>query len=285
MSGQREVFALRCGATHHNEAALFKGRALRHREFPSWVLVIRGPRADGKGTATVLVDTGYRAGTWHTGWKGWVYRRLVPPAMRPELTAAAQLSARGIDLSTVTHIVLTHLHPDHVGGLVDFPHAKLVVSQGTAALAQRSRLRDGVLTGLLPESFPGADAVVIHPSSLAEREWPGLPGPPLKAVELCSLDPSIVPDVWAVDLPGHAAGHPGVMVGERLLHAGDAAWSSDLVDCTEHMRALPKAITWNHGEVVATAAILAAARDAGITVTFSHDHDVAAAVSRAGWES
>lgn len=42
-------------------------------------------------------------------------------------TAGALLSAAGFDPAEVGHVVVTHLHFDHVGGLVDFPNARVVV--------------------------------------------------------------------------------------------------------------------------------------------------------------
>jgi len=42
-------------------------------------------------------------------------------------SAGAQLAMAGFDPDQVDHIVVTHLHFDHVGGLVDFRNARLVV--------------------------------------------------------------------------------------------------------------------------------------------------------------
>ena len=42
-------------------------------------------------------------------------------------SARAQLTSTGFDPDQVDHIVVTHLHFDHAGGLVDFPNARLVV--------------------------------------------------------------------------------------------------------------------------------------------------------------
>ena len=46
-----------------------------------------------------------------------------------EETANRQLAGQGIPPESVQHIVLTHLHFDHAGGLPDFPWAKVHVHQ------------------------------------------------------------------------------------------------------------------------------------------------------------
>jgi glyoxylase-like metal-dependent hydrolase (beta-lactamase superfamily II) len=69
-----------------------------------------------RGAATVLIDAGAGNG------------------MQPTLgKLPANLKAAGIDPADVTHIVLTHLHPDHANGLVDgvgeavYPNAEILV--------------------------------------------------------------------------------------------------------------------------------------------------------------
>jgi len=69
-----------------------------------------------RGAATVLIDAG--AGN----------------TMQPTLgKLPANLKAAGIDLADVTHIVITHIHPDHANGLVDdagaaiYPNAEILV--------------------------------------------------------------------------------------------------------------------------------------------------------------
>ena len=63
-----------CGSTTHDPAALFRGGDRGIRTFPSGVFLFD----DGSGRR-VLFDTGYATGEWRTGWKGSVYRRLLPP--------------------------------------------------------------------------------------------------------------------------------------------------------------------------------------------------------------
>jgi glyoxylase-like metal-dependent hydrolase (beta-lactamase superfamily II) len=41
--------------------------------------------------------------------------------------AVNRIRALGFDPADVKHIVLTHMHFDHVSGLPDFPHAKVHV--------------------------------------------------------------------------------------------------------------------------------------------------------------
>jgi glyoxylase-like metal-dependent hydrolase (beta-lactamase superfamily II) len=71
-----------------------------------------------RGSKTIMIDAG--AGN----------------TMRPTLgKLPANLRAAGIDPASITHIVMTHLHPDHANGLVDdagnphYPNAEIVVHQ------------------------------------------------------------------------------------------------------------------------------------------------------------
>src|SRR5215208_6193648 len=66
---------------------------------------------------TVVVDTGFSAEV--------AARRGREHLRRP----ADGLEALGIDCTRVPHVVLTHLHYDHIGNLEDFPAAPFVVQE------------------------------------------------------------------------------------------------------------------------------------------------------------
>jgi glyoxylase-like metal-dependent hydrolase (beta-lactamase superfamily II) len=76
----------------------------------------------------VLVDTG--VGLHDHARPAWVVRLfMLDFGLRrdPETTAVRRLARLGIDPGSVRHVVLTHLHFDHAGGLPDFPQAKVHV--------------------------------------------------------------------------------------------------------------------------------------------------------------
>lgn len=247
-----------CGSTSHDVGAMFRGVPHGVREFPSGVFLY--DTADGR---RVLFDTGYATGEWHTGWRGAVYRRLLPPTVRDADDVAARLRADGIDPASVSHVVLSHLHPDHVGGVRRFPHATFVLSAGHERTLSAPSLRTGVLTGLLPTWFPDAERIVLDDESFSVVEVGGIA---LRAHDLLGDDSYLV-----VDLPGHADGHLGALIEGRILLAGDAAWGSDLIHAAADLKALPRAVQHDADRYAATARSLGELATAGIRVVCSHD--------------
>jgi glyoxylase-like metal-dependent hydrolase (beta-lactamase superfamily II) len=124
-------------------------------------------------------------------------------------TALRQIEARGFRPTDVKHIVLTHCDPDHTGGLADFPHAKVHVSEEEHASVERGHWR------YLPHHFAhGTDWNTCLASS---ETWFGL--------EVRRVNLGFAAEVLLVPLFGHTLGHCGVAVRhvERwLLHVGDA---------------------------------------------------------------
>lgn len=147
------------------------------------------------GGRTVLIDAG--AG----GFKQWGGR------------LKSNLELIGIQSSEIDAILLTHAHPDHVGGLTDasgdaiFPNAELVVHHREVAFWQD----DGNLSRA-PERARGNFL-------MARQAFDGYRG------RLRTHDAGeVLPGVTAVPLPGHTAGHTGYRLesGSRnLLVWGD----------------------------------------------------------------
>jgi glyoxylase-like metal-dependent hydrolase (beta-lactamase superfamily II) len=101
---------------------------------------------------TVVVDTGFSAEV--------AARRGREHLRRP----AEALEALGIDCARVPHVILTHLHYDHIGNLEDFPAATFVVQEEemafwTGRYAGREQFRTLVETNdvlyLVRENFRG----------------------------------------------------------------------------------------------------------------------------------
>lgn len=262
-SAMAELRYFACGDTTHELSALFAGRVRGRRAFPAGVFLY-----DNGAGARVLFDTGYRTGPWPRGIAATAYRALVPPRVEPHEGAAEQLAAAGVAPDSITHVVLSHLHPDHVGGLVDFPAARVVLKEETARAASSPHPSHGVLGALLPERFPPRDALVLDSGAFRPT---AVGGRTLLAHDLLGDGMYLV-----LDLPGHAPGHLGALVESRSLLAGDAAWGGDLTHSRVRLRRPLRALNHDWESHLETQRTLEEVAAAGTAVVYSHDIDVPA---------
>ncbi|GAA2683795.1 MBL fold metallo-hydrolase [Actinoplanes palleronii] len=163
----------------------------------------------------VLVDTGFgRADLADPATRLGPPRHLLRPVLAPAETAAAQVERLGFRIEDVRHIVVTHFDFDHIGGLADFPHAKVHVTAAEVQGALRPSTAQERRRFRAVQWAHGPDLVEHTP---AGETWRGFAA----AKELTGIAPGFV----LVALPGHTRGHAAVAVdtGSRwLLHCGDA---------------------------------------------------------------
>jgi len=160
----------------------------------------------------LLVDTGFGAADCADPKRlGQPFRAAVRPVLDPAETAVAQVRALGHDPGDVTDVVLTHLDLDHVGGLADFPGARVHVftDELEAALHPTARERTRYL-----------EVQRAHGPRWVRHDFPGDAWFGFGSVTALSDDVLLIP------LQGHTRGHCGVAVrradGGWLLHAGDS---------------------------------------------------------------
>jgi glyoxylase-like metal-dependent hydrolase (beta-lactamase superfamily II) len=146
-------------------------------------------------------------------------RKLLKPVWDPTDSAVLQLQGMGFAASDVTHIVLTHLDFDHIGGLSDFPDAIVhtTADEHAAAIAAPDALDK---RRYRPAQWAHGPAWQLH-GGRGDRWRDGLIGH------------EVLPGITLVPMPGHSRGHAAVAVevstgttGELLVHAGDAVFDA-----------------------------------------------------------
>ena len=133
-----------------------------------------------------------------------------------EETAAFQVEKLGYSKNDVKHIVMTHLHCDHSGGLRDFPDAKVHVHKlEYEAIQSPKGIKERFYAS---EHWSHVPKWVVH--EIEEKDdWFGF----------CNLrvQEDLSPDVRLIPLHGHTRGHCGVAIQTStgwLLHCGDATY-------------------------------------------------------------
>ena len=197
---------------HHLNCACIRRLSIHGRELACHCLLVETP-----SSGLVLVDTGLGtldyADLTSRLTRSFVYG-YANPKRDPSLAAIHQIRALGFDPNDVRHIVMTHMDLDHVGGLADFPRAKVhlhaaEMKQCTERRTWKDRHR------YLPKMWAhGIDA-----------ETYATEGEPWFGFEAVRGLRGLPPEILLVPLFGHTMGHCGVAIDSTdgwLLHAGDA---------------------------------------------------------------
>lgn len=130
----------------------------------------------------------------------------------------SNLAAESVRPEQITTVILTHAHPDHIGGVLNsdgnpaFPNARYIMAKTewdfwTSGPDLRSTALDGHIQDLL--------------IGCAQKNLP-----PLKPrMELLEKEREIAPGIIAIPAPGHTPGHIAIVIAsakQQLIHIADA---------------------------------------------------------------
>jgi glyoxylase-like metal-dependent hydrolase (beta-lactamase superfamily II) len=163
----------------------------------------------------VLIDTGFGTRDYENPsgkMRFFLYWMGVP--RDPEELAVNQVRGLGFEPHDVKHIIQTHMHIDHAGGLVDFPWAEVHIYEGEY---------QGILRPKGFMEFAYIKDHWRHNPKWARHNEPIVDWFGFEAVPILNTPEA---DFLFIPLPGHTRGHCGVAIGKPgnwLLHCGDAA--------------------------------------------------------------
>lgn len=150
-----------------------------------------------------------------------------------------------IDLSTITRVVITHLHFDHAGGLALLPPSVPIIIQRRGWEA-------------------GHDAAAVKKNFFLPGDYRNVD----EQIVLVDGDHDLLGDgsIQLLLTPGHTPGHQSVRVGERLVLGGDVTHFASGLD--DHRFPI---FADDFAAQAASADRLRALRDAGAVVRPGHD--------------
>ncbi len=158
----------------------------------------------------VLVDTGFGRRDYLAPSRAMkIFLGLMRAPRDINEAAYHQVQRLGYKPEDVKHIIQTHLHLDHAGGLADFPHAKVHVLK-----AEYEHVQSHTSWEYHPSHWAHGPDWVYHQST--GEKWYDF-----DAIALADFEP----EICLVPLIGHTPGHTAVAVKRDsgwVLHGGDA---------------------------------------------------------------
>lgn len=194
------VRPLECGWLTTDMGTMLSGRTGEFR-MPVGAFVVEHP------SGTLVFDVGMHPDLVHSSTRLGPIESMFDVHLEGSALLGAQLRERGIDPADVDLAVLSHLHYDHCGGLVEVPESRVVVQRDEWRAAQ-----DPVL----------AELGVYHPDDFDTGHQ----------VQLVEGRHDVFGDgsVVAVPTPGHTAGHQSLLIEGRMLLVGDACYCQLALD-------------------------------------------------------
>lgn len=244
-----------CGYCINNLKWIFKKQKSEKKKFAAGVFLI-----EHKEKGYVLFDTGYSSDIYKLGIKGKLYNTLNPTFVKDEDLIVNQLKIDNIDVKEIKYLILSHLHPDHIGGVKYFENAKIIVSEESIRTYKRNNSKDLIFKKLLPNWFE-KNLEIISDDNLEENE-----NKYFKYYDLFK-DGSIK----LTKINGHASGQMCALLDEKVFLGADSSWGNSFVGKVDEFRIFPKLIQSNMSDYIKGDKILQNLKKDKIQLCFSHD--------------
>lgn len=224
------------GTSNQRTRFTLQGGSWRKTAYPATVCIL-----EHSVHGTILIDTGYSlAMKQHLS-------RLVNTAYTQVVGAkvAADNLAAYLAPDTVSHIVLSHFHPDHIGSCNAFSDNQVICSQAIAELAQVRKfgqLRQGYFAGLFPYTNEQLSYIESCPQVQVANIGTGF--------DLLG-DQSLL----ALATPGHAVGHYSFLIQTSdgpVLYGVDAAWHQQAISERRYPSKITKLFIQNYQQMIAS---------------------------------
>lgn len=203
--------------------------------------------------------------------QNWLFNKLI---MRIEFNPSVdpvvkQIRALGYDPLSVKYVILSHLHWDHAGGMLDFPHAEFIVSKNEweAATAAKSHK-----SAYIREQYE-------RPSELKIRRISPIPGKHILTFQ-DSFDLFEDGSFTLVNLPGHTDGLLGLILGmpsgRCFLFGGDSFYFPENLEKLAPKSHLMKMLVHEKDEADRTITALhkLSVMEPSLEMVCSHDHRI-----------
>lgn len=210
------LLALNNGYCEANQYFISKKRQKGKIRFPATFFYIRTPYAQ------ILLDSGYSPRMLSDkSLKMRMYTKFMQ--VKCKKTASEVLIENGIKPDEIDYIIISHFHPDHIGGLTEFSHAKIICTEDAFHSLDRKSVFD--IKNLISDKYIPADIKgrLIFMESFSKVKLKDL------AIDFYNiLDTN---QLYGFHLPGHMKGQSGMLIPDKnILYISDAAW------CEENFR-------------------------------------------------
>ncbi len=251
----KEIRYYNCGYCTNNLKLVLKKHKKEIKVFPAGVFLIKHQK---KGY--ILFDTGYSTEIYNLGWKGKLYNLFNPTYVEKSDQINIQLEKSGIKCDEIKYIILSHLHPDHIGCVKYFKKAKIIISEDTFNTYKNNKIRYLIFDKLLPKWFEN-NLIIIDDKKLVEGKN--------KYFEYYDLfkDNSIL----LTKVNGHALGQICCLIENKLFLGADSSWGNEFVGKANNFRIFPRFIQFNMKDYIVNDTLLETMKKDGIELCFSHD--------------
>ena len=212
-----------------------------------------------------MFDTGYSQLVYYNGLMSKLYTMANPTVVMSQDAIVRKLKAHGIRYDNISYIIISHGHPDHIGGLQDLRAKRIITTKEVKKTMLDSKLRDVVFKNMIPD---GLEYDVLGSSDRVNSD--NVPGDFERVYDILG-DGSL----YGIVLDGHAKGQLGLYIPERhLLLAADASWGMKFVRYTHRMRLPARLIQNDFSAYCRTQRKISRMQDEDYRVKVIYSHDI-----------
>lgn len=247
-----------CGFCKNNLGHVFKHQKSEVREFPALVVLLQH-----KEFGNILYDTGYSELIYKNHVISFLYNALNRTYLKEEDTITSKLKKDCIACDSIKKIILSHAHPDHIGGLRLFTRYELLSTKKVIDTLKKGSCFNLVFRNMIPDGdICYKEVKLFEGDCILKKYFDGI------------YDVLGDGSVLGVELNGHALGQLGIYLPEyKMLFVADACWGADLLCKVKNMRVVAKLIQDDYKEYVKTATRIEEFSKAHpeIKIIYSHD--------------